>query len=531
MPYVVADAPQDVQPEAAWCCREAAPTIFNIGEPGVGAFLSVAPDSGANAQSYSADYWPGTAASPEVAPIRSSRWISETSAHFDYLYLENTPAQRDLPLIKSVAESSLAYVTMRLGLQADERIQLYLVPQVFWQGGAAFGANTILLSYVDRNYPGIELMAYLRHEITHVVTNRWLTQGRGFSSILAEGLAVWTTGGHYRLNESIHLRARALVSGNYYIPLTILQRDFMSQQHEIAYMESASFVGYLLEKYGQEAFSKFYGAANQPGNAYPGKNWTSLEQDWRSWLLAGALSPQGENRAPEAKLSGEVRRWGLELRYYKLMRDYQTNLDPVARELPDSPEQWDDTQVAKYASSRKEPVQVAVESAMLSTLNAIRYGKPADADKLLKALVSCVANMGALWPAELLPYLEVAETVSYQERAIQVRNWQGLNQTLSPSSFNPAIGLVRRWQGMGTGQYHLEVVATHPVSDGVWVEVRDWPETGSNLNNQAGGSVANSGGGLLGTRQHWMWWFHRRGDGLYLADASRYQDYFDLLGA
>lgn len=474
---------------------------------------------------------PVTIASPKAPPISSSRWISETSAHFDYLFLENTPAQRDIPLIKSVAESSLAYVSARLGLQTDQRIQLYLVPQVFWQGGAAFGGNMILLSYVDRNYPGIELMAYLRHEITHVVTNRWLNQGRAFSSVLAEGLAVWVTGGHYRLNESIHLRARALVAGNYYIPLSILQRDFMSQQHEIAYMESASFVGYLLEKYGQEAFSKFYGAANQPGNIYPGQGWSSLEQSWRTWLQAGSVSPQGEIRAPEAALSKEVSRWGLELRYYKLMRDYQMNLDPVARELPDAPGQWDDAQVAKYASAAKEPVQVAVESAMLTTLNAIRYGKPEEADKLLVELAKCVVNMGALWPADLLPYLQVAETVSYQEHAIQERNWQRLNQTLSPSNFNPAISLVRRWQRMGAGEYHLEVVSIHPVSDGVWVEVRDWPAAGANPENQPGGAVAATRAGLLAVRQHWMWRFHRNGNTLFLADAARYQDYFDLLVA
>ncbi|RPI53183.1 MAG: hypothetical protein EHM56_07535, partial [Chloroflexi bacterium] len=141
-----------------------------------------------------------TALAPEPPPDDSiwARWETE---HFRLHFVPDTAAERDRAEIGALAEDALAAIGETLELDFEEQMDIYLVPRVFWQGGAAYGNKVQLISYLDRNDTSVEIWSYFTHECTHALAQDLLQpkeNGGGPDGVLVEGLAVWASNGHYR---------------------------------------------------------------------------------------------------------------------------------------------------------------------------------------------------------------------------------------------------------------------------------------------------------------------------------------------
>ncbi|HFD38675.1 MAG TPA: hypothetical protein ENJ31_02315, partial [Anaerolineae bacterium] len=183
-------------------------------------------------------------------------WSLSETRHFRFHYMPATAAERDRFQLGRVAEASLRRITAVLEMEFDGQMDVYFVPRIFWQGGAAYGDKVQLISYLDRNYTAIETWTYFTHEGTHALAQDLLQpkEEGGPDGVLVEGLAVWASGGHYR-REPIDEWAAVIAASDQYIPLHDLRTgSFYEFQHETAYLESASFVKFLVARGGLDKF-------------------------------------------------------------------------------------------------------------------------------------------------------------------------------------------------------------------------------------------------------------------------------------
>ena len=315
----------------------------------------------------------------------------------------------------------------------DGQMSIYLVPRVFCQGGAAYGDKVQLISYLDRNYAGVEPWTYLTHEGTHALAqdlSQAHNNGGGPSLLLSEGLAVWASGGHYRL-EPIDARAAVTAVSDDFVPLANLRAGpFYDFQHEIAYMEAASFVKYLVGQYGLDTLKEFYSQATGDearDDALAGllydKSLAELEADWLDYL--DSLHP-----TPEQALI-----WQLEVHSFDLMRRYESELDPDARTLPsDPPTEWLSDTLAIFLERSKRPVNVALETALIAAQNRLHSGDTGGAADLLDAVKAALDNGGDLSHPALEGRQAILNLLAEQDRAILLAEpWRYL-KTLEQAS-------------------------------------------------------------------------------------------------
>ena len=169
---------------------------------------------------------------------------------------------------------------------------------------------------------------------------------------LAEGLAVYLVGGHFK-PEPLRLRAAVLLpplpgcmptiqtiaarpdpaqvcSLGGYQPLSVLAGQFYTTQHEIGYLEAGALVDYMVRTYGWQAFSAFYrdihpypsgsqaSAIQVALQKHFGVTLEELDQSFQADLSRQALDPR---QVLDVRLSIE---------YYDAIRRYQQYYDPSA---------------------------------------------------------------------------------------------------------------------------------------------------------------------------------------------------------
>ncbi len=307
-------------------------------------------------------------------------WLTASTAHYTFYYLPNTPAQRDLSKLEGWAEQGLKVVSAKSEITPSVQMKVYLVPRIFWQSGAAYGEE-ILLSYPDRNYTSVEVPIAIQHETTHALA-ALIVHGNNVGGLLGEGFSVWATGGHYH-HEDLLALASTLTAENQklYIPLTALRNDFYGAQHEIAYLEGGAYDQWLIDKYG---LSKFKQYLNQPDNPQPimGKSNAQLESDWLAALKA----------TPHT--ASDVSYVQLQVRYYDVMREYETNKDPDARYLPQpQPSDWTTSILSHFLAPASSPTDIALEDKLIAAGNAIVARDMNTASALLDQVATAAANL------------------------------------------------------------------------------------------------------------------------------------------
>ena len=373
-----------------------------------------------------------TTPTPEPPPVDFTWSVSE-SQHYEFYYVPDTAAERDRFELGAVAEASLAEIRSVLDVEFDGQMKVYLVPRVFWQGGAAYGDKVQLISYLDRNYTYIEPWSYFTHEGTHALAQDLLQpkeNGGGPDGVLVEGLAVWASNGHYR-REPIDDWAAVMAASDEYLPLADLRAGpFYDYQHETAYMESASFVKFLIERYGLDQFKVLYGQAS--GDAAHdealvqrlyGKDIKLLEEEWLAYLAGLTPSPE------------EVETWQLRVRAFDLMRRYETELDPDARLLPGSaPPEWTSDTLKVFLSPVDAPVNVVLETALIAAQEQMYGGDPEDAKSLLDDVEAALNAGGKLTQPSLAARQAILTVVAAQNRAVLRADDGAYLDTVDPAS-------------------------------------------------------------------------------------------------
>jgi hypothetical protein len=369
---------------------------------------------------------------PEPNPIDFQWTVSETQ-HFAFHYMPDTAAERDLPQLAGLAEASLAEIRSVLEIPFDGQMSVYLVPRVFWQGGAAYRDKIQLISYLDRNYTSVETWSYFTHEGTHALAQDLLQpkeNGGGPDGVLVEGLAVWASDGHYR-REPIDAWAALVAGSDSYLPLAELRAgSFYEFQHETSYLEGASFVKFLIERYGLDRCTQLYGQSTGEAEhdealvrQLYGTGYDDLEAEWLTYL--DGLSPTSE----------QLQSWQLKVRSFDLMRRYETELDPDARLLPSSPPpEWTSDTLKVFLGRKEGALNVTLETALIAADERLRDGDFEGAAALLDDVEAALDDGGRLTRPSLVVRKAILELVETQDRAVLRAEADAYRATLARTS-------------------------------------------------------------------------------------------------
>jgi hypothetical protein len=341
--------------------------------------------------------------------------------------VSDTAAARDLPTLAPLVEAAVQQAASRLAVQPSQKLHVYFIDRVVGQGG--FAGTDVVVSYVDRRYAGGGIYELLVHEATHILDQQFAPQRISF---LAEGLAVWATGGHYKV-EDLRQRSAALVSlganGGGYVPLTDLINDFYPVQHEIGYLETAGFVTYLIERGGWATFKDFYSDVSADDGAtlaeavdvnlqhYYGAPLAQIEAEWLASLQAAPLDPAA------------VEDLRATIRYYNVARRYQEIYDPTAHYLS----AWlpHPTQVREFGNPAdltrrpEEEMNVMLEVMLAAADEAMRGGDYARAHVILDSVDNILDNNGAIIDPMATSYLAIVRAAAEYGYELQYVNLMG----------------------------------------------------------------------------------------------------------
>ena len=256
-------------------------------------------------------------------PEPTTGWtVTETNA-LRLHYLTGSAAERDLDAILVQARDAYIEVADRLG-EADEPVDIFLLDRVVGQGGYA-SSDWVAISYTDRAYAPADLAVVLRHELVHRLDRAIGCEAA--PPILREGLAVYLSGGHYR-PEPLREKGAALLGTPHFIPLTKLAQDFYTHQHEVGYLQAATMIQYVVERFGWDGLVQI--CAVEPEEEGELAHWAAMiavlgfeetagfEARWKAWL---------ETSSTTAYSVGLLE---LELRLMEALRAYQAAYDPSA---------------------------------------------------------------------------------------------------------------------------------------------------------------------------------------------------------
>jgi hypothetical protein len=377
------------------------------------------------------------APAPAEPPADFTWAVSETT-HFKFYYMPGTAAERDLSQLSLLAEDALTRISAMLQMSFDGQMSIYLVPRVFWQGGATYGDKVVLISYLDRNYTSVETWTYFTHEGTHALAQDLIQpkDSGGPDGVMVEGLAVWASGGHYR-QEPLDEWASIIAASDRYIPLADLRAGpFYDYQHEISYLEAGSFVKFLIEQYGLDRFKELYGQATGEADHDEalvqdlyGEGYAQLESDWLETLAD--LSPTPE----------QAQTLWLTVRSFDLMRRYETELDPDARILPPKPPtEWTSDTLKIFSGRVDAPLNEVLETALIAVQGRI-YGDPTTgtqpnldaATSLLDDVEAALDAKGELTSPSLIARQSILDRLVAQDQAVLLADDRAFRATLDPA--------------------------------------------------------------------------------------------------
>ncbi len=336
-----------------------------------------------------------TVLAAEEMPVTEvgATWITAESPCCHIHAISGTAAYRDLPQLRQTIETAVQQASNTLNTDLTQKLDIYLIDRVIGQGG--YAANAMVISYLDRQYSGRGLYEVVVHETVHVLDRQFAPQRITF---MAEGLAVWVTGGHYK-PEDLTQRAAALIEIGQYVPLVQLIDNFYPVQHEVGYLQAAAFVQYLVERQGWQQFKAFYAdltANDAPTLAeavdinlqiYYGRTLLEMEQDW---LAALQQKPASKEDLLDLQTT---------LRYYDMMRLYQLAYDPAAyfltAWLPYPEDVVDKGNPADFTRSPRDEINIVLEVMFQSVDGALRNADYQLANGLLDSIQRVLDNDGA----------------------------------------------------------------------------------------------------------------------------------------
>ncbi len=279
-----------------------------------------------------------------------------------------TPATRDITTLTQMAEQGLREVEETLGRGVYPiPIPVFITSVVWGNGGFASQGAGITITYTDRNFSPADANMLLKHEMTHWAL---FPLQQGVPMILVEGAATYTAGGHYK-PEPIPRRSAALLQSGQYIALGELADHFRDHQHDIAYLEAAGLVAYLVETHGMPAFIEIYASQNNGQSPsewldraferYLSQSLGEVESDFIAWLEQMNPEEQIEDLAVTIALNDTTRF------YQELHAPFQQSLTLYQSAISESP-------VAPFIRRTQDPASIALELMLAAAQRALREG-------------------------------------------------------------------------------------------------------------------------------------------------------------
>lgn len=351
-------------------------------------------------------------------------WETYDTAYAKVHVVTGTAAHRDRDALIAMVDSAILEAANMLDVPAvvDRKVEIFFIDRVIGQGG--YAGSAMVISYLDRNYAGGGLYEVLVHESIHVLDANLEPQDR--FSFLAEGLATYGTGGHYK-PEDLDLRVAGLLfDTDRYIPLETLVNDFYPAQHEIGYLEAGAFVKFLADSYGKDQMLNFYTNVRRlDGKSIAesmsdtmlgifGKTLGQLEADWHVYLQN---LPRSADAATDLMLT---------IDYYDLMRDYQQHYDPTAHYLyawlPSPQAMLERGQTASVTRHPQTVESIALEAMLESADNALRSADYVQTRALLDSITRTLNNGQFIDPlaANYLEIARIANSLGYEAQDITV---------------------------------------------------------------------------------------------------------------
>ncbi len=347
----------------------------------------------------------------------AAEWVTaETSCCVAHV-VSDTAAARDFNMLLDELERSVQLAANRLNVTATRKLEVYFIDRVVGQGG--FAGSDMVVSYVDRPYAGGGLRELLVHEAVHVLDQEFAPRR---ISPLAEGLAVWVTGGHYKA-EDLNQRSAALLALGDYVPLAQLFNDFYPIQHEIGYLQAGGFVSYLVARDGWPIFREFYSNTTSDDGATLaeavdanlrqsyGVGLPEMEAEWLTYLQS--LSPS----------AAEVSDLATTVRYYNIMRRYQQAYDPTAyfltAWLPHPTAVREQGNPADFSRRPKEEINIILEVMLEASDRALRSGEYARSNVLLDSVDRILDSNGTFIDPLAITYQKIVRAASAFDYELQ----------------------------------------------------------------------------------------------------------------
>jgi hypothetical protein len=265
----------------------------------------------------------GTVEIPEILPTipLPGQKVLETE-HFNF-YVEDGYRPVDLEQLARTAEDIYADVSADMaadtGAESPNDVILSFQPpeerSCPARGMTLFaepGPRVII--FADEQTGEAQIQGVLAHELVHVIHSIGFDRSLGGDRNLTEGLATWFSRDYWTAwhqTESLEEMVRGYLAAGEYVPLA--EADVFTvhpqaqgsnladclDRRDLLYTQWASFVGYLVDTYGWEAFLDLLASAasevNDEGAIMPsptdyqglyGKSLDDLEEDWLSQVQA-----------------------------------------------------------------------------------------------------------------------------------------------------------------------------------------------------------------------------------------------------
>lgn len=192
-------------------------------------------------------------------------------------------------------DRALAYVVARFGSApaAPMEVLIGLEPACGLHGIAYTDIRNVQV-FTCASFPAARAVSIMAHEFVHqLCQDRYGERHFSADLVLSEGVATWGAGAYW-LGDAPNFRAfvRPWVANGEALPLGISYVGRPISDMNKLYYQWASFVEFLIETYGREAFDRLYlTGQNAPGSAdysgVYGKSFETLEAEWRAWALGG----------------------------------------------------------------------------------------------------------------------------------------------------------------------------------------------------------------------------------------------------
>ncbi len=253
---------------------------------------------------------PSAAQEPEAGESESPPWwrpreavLAATTAHFDVFVPRGSPLEALAAGVAATAEAVLPTVEARMETRLADRVRVSLIPaeqapQPCEPRGAAIPSRRrVVLFAGPATLEPRAMAAFLAHELGHQLTlDRW--GALGDDRRLSEGVATWAAEPYWlvwRGWPSLAAGVRDLHAADAFGPLAETREGcYLTAERDVYYSAWASFVGFLGDRYGWDAF----GAALQHPPvaddladyvAAFGRPLPDLLAEWERALAAGAM--------------------------------------------------------------------------------------------------------------------------------------------------------------------------------------------------------------------------------------------------